>query len=100
MRMTALELVADALENVVEREMSGLGSDLCVEYDLEGKIAKLVSERTHVVARDRVGDFIGFLDRVRRDARETLRAIPFAAMLWVAQALHNQDQSFEGHVAP
>ena len=66
-------------DHVVEREMAGFLGHLRMEHDLELEIAELVGERVHVVARDRVGDLIGFLDRVGRDGREGLDAVPFAA---------------------
>ena len=56
--------------------MSGFLSHLRVEHDLELEIAELVGERVHVVARDGVGDLIGFLDGVGRDGGETLHADP------------------------
>ena len=56
--------------------MAGFLGHLRVEHDLELEIAELVGERVHVVARDRVGDFIGFLDRVGRDRLEGLDACP------------------------
>ena len=69
-RMPALHLVANAVEDVVQREFAGFLSHLGVEDDLELQIAKLVGKRVHVVAGDRVGDFVGFLDRVGGDGRE------------------------------
>ena len=78
-RVAALHLVADPLDHVVEREMAGVLGHLRVEHDLELKIAKLVGERIHVLARDRVGNFVGFLDGVGRDGLERLDAVPFAA---------------------
>ena len=79
-RMAALELVADAVEHVVEGEMAGFLGHLRMEHDLELEVAKLVGQRVHVVTGDRVGDFVGFLDRVGRDRGEILLAIPFAAV--------------------
>ena len=64
------------LHDVVEREMAGFLGHLRVEHDLELQVAKLVGERVHVVALDRVGDLIGFLDRVGRDRREALLRDP------------------------
>ena len=75
-RVTAFHLVADPVEDVVEREMTGFLGHSRMEDDLELKIAKLIGERVHVVARDRVGDLIGFLDRVGRDGREGLDRDP------------------------
>ena len=94
-RVAALHLVADAVEHVVEREMAGFLGHLRVEDDLELEIAELVGQRVHVVARDGVGDLIGFLDRVGRDRRECLDAVPFAAADGIAQPLHDRDEALE-----
>ena len=56
--------------------MAGFLGHLRVEHDLELEIAELVGQRVHVAAGDRVGDLIGFLDRVGRDGREALHADP------------------------
>ena len=40
----------------------------------------------HVI--DRIRDFIGFLDRIRRDRGEFLLAIPSAPGLGIAELLH------------
>ena len=78
-------------DHVLERELSGFLGHLRVEDDLQLQIAELVGERVHVVARDRVGDLIGFLDRVGSDRREGLHRVPFAARLGIAQAAHDLD---------
>ena len=64
------------VDDVVQREMAGFLGHLRVEHDLELQIAELVGERVHVVARDGVGDLIGFLDRVGRDRRRTSARCP------------------------
>ena len=50
-----------------------------MERDLEQEIAQLIAERRKVSALDRVGDFVGLLDRVRRDGPEILLKVPGAA---------------------
>src|SRR5690606_41641400 len=45
-----------------------------------------------VVARDRVGDLVGLLERVRRDAREVLLAVPRAAVRRIPQPRHDFEQ--------
>ena len=59
-----------------KREQAGFLGHARVKHDLEQQIAEFVLEIGHVAALDRVGDLIGFLDRVRRDRRESLRAYP------------------------
>src|SRR3546814_7329045 len=66
-----------------------------MEDDLEEQIAEFVLEIGHVTACDRVGDLIGFLDRVRRDRLEGLDIIPFAARLRVAQPGHDPDEAID-----
>ena len=91
-RMAALQLVGDAVEHVGKREKAGFLGHPRMEHDLELEIAKLVDQRRHVVARDRVGDLIGFLDRVGRDRLEGLDAVPFATGHRIAQPRHDRDQ--------
>ena len=71
-----------ARDDVVEsrRAPASLGH-LGMEHDLEQQVAELVLERGHVVALDRVGDLVGFLDGVRDDGAEALLEIPGAAAL-------------------
>ena len=75
--------------------MTGFLSHARMKHDLEQQVAKLVLEIGHVGARDRVGDFIGFLDRVWRDAREILREVPFAARCRIAESRHYRDEPFD-----
>ena len=63
-----------------------------MEDDLQQEIAEFVLERGEVAAVDRIGHFIGFLDRVRRDAGEILFEVPRAAAFAVAQAGHDGEQ--------
>ena len=76
--------------------MAGFLGHLRMEHDLELKVAELVGEPVHVVAGDRVGDLIGFLDRIGGDGREALHAIPFAAALRIAQPAHDRDKAVDG----
>jgi len=62
--------------------------------DLEQKVAKLVRERGHVVALDRICHLIGFLDRVRRDAGKVLRTVPRTAVNRIAQIAQDLAQGF------
>ena len=72
--------------------MAGFLGHPRMEDDLELEIAELVCERVHVVAGDCVGDFIRFLDRVGRDGRKGLDAVPFAAADGIAQPPHDRDE--------
>ena len=68
--------------------------------DLELKIAELIGETVHVVARDCVGDFIGFLDRIGGDRLERLHRVPFAAADGIAQPAHDFDEPLKRHEEP
>src|SRR5947209_20629233 len=78
-RVPAFHLVADAADDVLERELAGFLGHLRVEDDLELEIAEFVGERVHVAARDRDGNFIGFLDGVGRNRAERPDRAPFAS---------------------
>ena len=95
MRVTALHLVADAAQHVRKVERSQFLGHARVEHDLKREIAELIGERVHVIARDGVGDFIGFLDRIGRDRREILDPVPFAAAHRIAQPSHDGHQPTE-----
>jgi hypothetical protein len=47
-----------------------------VKHHLEQKIAEFVLEVSEIATRDRIGDFVGFLDRIGRDARKILLEVP------------------------
>jgi len=96
-RVTAFHLAADLADNVLEREMAGFLGHLAVKDDLELEVAELVGERVHVVAGDRVGDLISFLDRVGRDGGEGLHGIPFAAGPGIAKPAHDLAEAFNRH---
>ena len=91
MRMTPAKLVADRPGRRFEVEGAALARHLCVKYHLEQKIAELVFEMRKIPALDGIGDLVGFLDRVGRDARKGLLAIPRAAV-GRAQPLHDREQ--------
>jgi hypothetical protein len=91
--MPPLHLVADRAGHVAHGEGAGLLGDAAMEHDLQQQVTKFVLQIGDVLARDRVGDLIGFLNRVWRDGGPALRAIPLAAMHRVAQAGHDADQA-------
>ena len=70
MRMPADHLVHDCADNIAEIEQIPLFRHARMEHDLEEKIAQLVLQRGPVRVLDGARDFIGLLDRVRRDGRE------------------------------
>ncbi len=92
-RVAADHLGGDRLDDVGEGERAVLLGELRVIDDLEEEVAQLVAKIAHVVPRDRVGDLVGFLDRVRRDGREVLFQIPRAAGHGRPQRRHDFDQA-------
>ncbi len=95
--MAAFHLVADGVHYIAEVELSGFFGNTTVEHDLQQQVAQFVFQIVDVITRDRVGDFIRFFDRVWRDRREALRAVPFATVHRVAQAGHDGDDP-GGHI--
>src|SRR6516225_8661005 len=63
--------------------------------DLEKKIAELVFERDIVPARNRIGHLVSLLERVGRDRRKALLAVPRTATLRIAQTGHDGEQTVE-----
>ena len=92
-RMPAFHLVGDRFDHVGECESSpGLLGHARMEHDLKQQVAEFVAQVVHVATVDRVGNLVGFLDRVRRDRREGLLHVPWTASLRVAQARHDVEQ--------
>ena len=100
-RMAADHLVGDRPGHVGEREQPGFLGHAGVVDDLEQQVAEFVGQRREVVARDRVGDLIGFLDGVGRDGSQGLHLVPGAAGDRVAQRGHDVEQAakFVGRTA-
>ena len=96
MGMALDHLVVDGAGNIVDGEGAGFARHLGVEDDLQQQVAQLVAERRHVAMLDGVGDLIGFLDRIGRDAGEILLEIPGAAAFGIAQPRHDGDEALEG----
>ena len=85
-------LAGDRIDHIAKAEAVDLRRHLRVVNDLEQQVAKLVLQSVQVIARDRIGDLVRFLDRVRRDGREGLLDIPRAARVLVAQARHDGEE--------
>ncbi len=77
--------------------MAGFLGHPGVKHDLQLQIAKFVDQAVHIAAIDRIGDFVGFFDRVGRNRLERLHAVPFASANRIAKPLHDIYQSFQAH---
>ena len=93
--MAGLHLVRNRLRDIFETEQAALLSHARMEHDLQQQVAQFLAQFRHGVTLDRVGDLVGFLDRVRRDAGEILRQIPFAAVFGIAQPRHDGEQAID-----
>src|ERR1022692_2744036 len=71
--------------------MAAFARDLAVEYDLQQQIAEFVAQVRQIAAFDRIHEFIGLLDRVARECRKGLLAIPWAAV-GRTQTCHDGEQ--------
>ena len=71
MRMAADQLGRDRLDHAAEIEMSGFLGHARMEDHLQQEVAKFVAQIGDVAAFDRIDDFIGLLDRIGRDRRES-----------------------------
>ena len=87
--MTADHLGRDRFDDIAEIKGVLLLRHARMKDHLKQQIAEFVFEIGEVVARDRVGDFVGFFYRVGRDRRKSLLDVPRAAGLRVAQGRHD-----------
>ena len=53
------------------------------------RVAEFFFQRRQILALDRVGNLVGFLDRVRGDGREGLLHVPRAATVRIAELSHH-----------
>jgi hypothetical protein len=93
--MATLHLRADGVGDVGEIEQPLLLRHLRMEHHLQQQVAQFVAQIGPVAAVDRVGDFVGFLDRISRDGREVLLHVPRATPFGIAQAHHDREQVVE-----
>ncbi len=104
MRMPPDHLARDRLDHVAECERALFFRHPGVKHHLQQEVAEFVAEIVEVAARDRIGDLIGLLDGVGRDARKVLFEVPRAAGAGRSQRRHDVEQAFDvagrGHDAP
>jgi len=92
MRVSGQHLGRNGFDHVAEYEQACFFGHARVVDGLQQQIAEFLLQTVPVLILDGSGDFVGFLDRVRRDARERLFAVPGAAAVRIAQAAHDLDQ--------
>ncbi|CAM5314477.1 hypothetical protein RLIN73S_04615 [Rhodanobacter lindaniclasticus] len=88
--------------DIGEFEQALLGGHLRVEHHLQQQVAEFVAKIGPVLPVDRVGNFVGLLDRVGGDRGKILFHIPRATDSRIAQARHDGEQIIEavsGHKA-
>jgi hypothetical protein len=95
MRVPAHQLVADGFCHVIECEQFLLLPDLREEHNLKKEVTHLGSKRTVIAPVDRIRHLIGFLYRVRRDARKRLFTVPWTPACRVAQLPHDLEQAVD-----
>ena len=96
MGVTPDQLLRDGLDHVAEIEGALFLRHAGVEHDLQQQVAQFLAQIRKIVARDGVGDLVGFFERVGRDGLEVLLEIPRTAGAGRAQRRHDLDQP--GHV--
>jgi hypothetical protein len=79
--MTPNHLGRDALHDIAERKQASFLRQLRVVDDLKEQIAQLLAEILGIAPLDRIGDLVGFLDRIGRDRLKRLFDVPGAARL-------------------
>ena len=87
--MAANELRRDRGNDIRKVEPPLLAGELRVEDHLKQQVPKLAGQVVDGATLDRIGHFVRFLDRVRRDARERLRAVPSATSEGVPERRHD-----------
>jgi hypothetical protein len=93
MRMPADHLSRDRLDHVAERKRILFFGHAGMKHHLQQQIAEFVPQIVQIAARDGVGNLIGFLDGVGRDARKILFEIPRAAGARGSQHRHDLEQA-------
>src|SRR5271154_4444782 len=93
MGMPTDQLGGDRLDHVAEFEAALLFRHTGVEDDLQQEIAEFVAQIREIAALDRVGDFIGFLEREGDDRGEGLFEVPRTAGPTGPQRRHDFDQA-------
>ena len=95
MRVAAFKLIAYRSANIIKVEAPFFLSHLGVKRHLEQQIPQLSTQVVEVFSRNRVQHFISFFEGIRSNSGECLLFVPRTAVLRVAQALHNTEQSVD-----
>ena len=93
-RVARDELLDDARDDVVDRELPFLAKQLGLEHDLEEKVAELLAERLAIARVDRVDDLARLFEHVFAQRLERLLAVPRAAVRR-EEAAHDADEADE-----
>jgi hypothetical protein len=91
--MTPQQLLRQALDHIIKPKRALLLRHAGVKYHLQQQIAELLAQIGEISALDCVDNLVGFLDRIRGDAREILLQIPWAARHGGAQGRHDLQEA-------
>ena len=73
---------------IVEIEMAGLLGHARVKHHLKKQVPEFITQVCHVIALDRIGNFVSLFNRIRRDTGKILLDIPWTAVVRVAELVH------------
>jgi len=94
-RMSTYHLGGNCFDDIVEIErLDFLGQPRMVG-NLKKEVAEFVAEVVEVVARNRVGDLMGFFDGVWRDRREGLLFVPRATRFLIPECRHDFNKALD-----
>src|SRR5581483_3098711 len=96
-RMPPHKLFRDCLHHVAEAEAALFLSQARVVHDLQQQVAEFLAQVLEIAALNRIGNLVGLLDGVARNAAEVLLQIPGAAGFRRPQRGHDLDEA--GNIA-
>ena len=87
MRVTSHQFGANALGDIVERELTGLFSQLGVQHDLHHQVAQLLTELGRIASGDGLQHLVCLFQQMRAQALMRLRVVPGAAVYRISQSI-------------
>ena len=93
MWMAVFHLVGNGGDDIIEAEEAIFLGHSRMKDNLQEKVAEFCFQIKHVVAIDRIGNLVRFLDGIRSDRCKILVTVPFATCLGVAQPCHDLQEA-------